>query len=57
MTLVRRCDGCGNDIVHDPKGPIDNYISMRVPNKTAGRTELEFHDANCIGLWVARGQR
>lgn len=52
MTLIRRCDGCGNDIP-DPFGR--KYLSLKLPLK-ASADELDFHDEECVALWSDRNR-
>lgn len=46
MTLLRRCDGCGNDIQQPEKA----WRIVR-PKEII---DLDFHDEKCIALWADR---
>lgn len=54
MSLVRRCDGCREDIVDDlgTKGP--KPLVLRIPNAAGLWTDLDFHNTTCLGLWLQK---
>lgn len=49
MTVIRRCDGCGEDIAADN----DEFLTLtRIKDILMHQEGLEFHNAFCVERWA-----